>query len=61
MKPYHAVFRVLIAFVLVLLFLPALPVPVTQAAVEQSGTIPTTACTGSGYMRSLNLTQVLPR
>jgi len=61
MKPYQTALRIMTAFVLALLFLPALPARTVQAAVEQSATIPTTSCTGSGYMRSLTLTQFVPR
>jgi len=61
MKPYLIVRKLLTALLLAVLVLPALPAPTAQAAVEHSSSMPTNACAGSGYMRSLALTQTLPR
>jgi len=63
MKPNQIAFRIAAILVLVLLLLPALPARTAQAAAEYSSSAPspTNVCAGSGYMRSLVLTQALPR
>ncbi len=63
MKPYQTTLKLLTVLILVLLVLPASPARTVQAAAEYSSSFPppTNACAGSGYMRSLSLTQALPR